>query len=439
MMQPAKDIATLLRGLDDRVPRYTSYPTADRFRRDVGEAQYREAVREGNALPLPPPLSVYVHVPFCRSLCYYCGCNKVVTRHFRKAAEYLRTLFAEIEWHAELFDADRMVDQLHLGGGTPTFLSDTQLRSLMDCIGANFRMDTSDNREFSIEIDPRTVDVNRARSLIGMGFNRFSLGVQDFDPEVQQRINRVQPYELVSELMDALRGPQISISFDLIYGLPLQNPVNFRDTIARTIELAPDRIAVYRYAHLPERFKSQRLLDADRPDLDQRIEMFVAAREMLLDAGYVAIGLDHFAKPDDELSIAWHDGTLQRNFQGYSTRGGRDLIAVGPSAIGSVQDCFVQNRASFKDWQAAVDAGQSAIVRGYVLESDDRMRSGIIQDLMCRCETDLNRAARRYGQEWDNLFAEEMGDLGRLSRSGLIEIDGSRIVATDQGRLALRQ
>lgn len=440
MTDTPADLAALLRGLDQRIPRYTSYPTADRFHAAVGESEYRAAVREGNSLPLPPALSLYLHVPFCHSLCYYCGCNKVVTQHFRKAAIYLDALFAEVAWHGGLFDSDRRVDQLHLGGGTPTFLSDTQLRRLMDVLDANFNLEHGAEREFSIELDPRTMDDSRAGSLLGMGFNRFSLGIQDFDRAVQERINRVQPYAMVASLVDALRrDPGVALSFDLIYGLPLQTPAGFLETIRKTVELAPERIAIYRYAHLPERFKAQRLLEDDRPDLDARIEMFAAARNALLEAGYVAIGLDHFARPDDELAIAWKDGTLHRNFQGYSTRGGRDLVGVGPSAIGSVQDCFIQNAPRIADWQSLVLAGTPAFQRGFVREEDDCMRAQIIQDVMCRARVDLDRIARRWGLDPELAFADELHRLDALADRELVRLRGFAVEATEQGLLALRQ
>ena len=434
-----QDIVSLLRGLDDRVPRYTSYPTADRFRPDIGESEYLRAVCDSNGLPLPPPLSLYVHVPFCHSLCYYCGCNKLITRDLHKATDYLDRLGSELSWHGALFDPDREVDQLHLGGGTPTFLGDLQLQKLLTMIGSNFPLSRDAEREFSIEIDPRTVDAARAANLVGMGFNRFSLGVQDFDQRVQQAVNRLQSYEQIAELVEALRARgKVAISFDLIYGLPHQNRISFADTIERTIMLRPDRIALYRYAHLPARFKAQKLLEQGRPELDERLAMFVAARQRLVETGYVAIGLDHFALPEDELAVAWNNGTLQRNFQGYSTRGGRDLIGIGPSAIGHVGNCYVQNAPRFHDWRARAPEGRT-FVRGYVLNADDQMRERIIQDIMCRGAVDLQAIARRYDLSWPASFAAEVRELKDLEARGLLEMTGSRVVATPTGILALRQ
>ncbi|MEM9304364.1 MAG: oxygen-independent coproporphyrinogen III oxidase, partial [Pseudomonadota bacterium] len=436
----AVDLVDLMRGLDDRVPRYTSYPTADRFEANVGVREYLAAVRESNSLPLPPPLSLYVHVPFCHSLCYFCGCNKMVTRNLKKPGEYLEALGAELRWHGRLFDHDRKVDQLHLGGGTPTFLTDLQLQKLLRIAGEAFELDYGREREFSIEIDPRTVDAVRARNLVGMGFNRFSLGIQDFDPDVQASVNRVQSFGDIEAVVASLRASgDVAISFDLIYGLPHQNRESFGRTIERTIELLPDRIAVYRYAHLPQRFKSQRLLESDRPELEERLEMFAKARRMLLEAGYEAIGLDHFARPEDELARAWKDGSLHRNFQGYSTRGGRDLIAAGPSAMGFVGHCFVQNEPRYADWKDRALEGDS-FVRGFVMNTDDRMRARLIQDIMCRGRVNLEKLAERYtSTEWKDLFDPENGDLHALESKGLIQLDGPSLVATPEGILALRQ
>lgn len=435
----AMDLVTLLRGLDDRVPRYTSYPTADRFSPTIGASHYLAAARESNRVPLPSPLSLYVHVPFCHSLCYFCGCNKQVTRNVQKATDYLDALGRELAWHGRLFDADRVVDQLHLGGGTPTFLSDLQLHKLLAIAGEYFTLDRGPDREFSIEVDPRTVDPVRAANLVGLGFNRFSLGIQDFDPLVQRTINRIQSFEDIAAIVEALQRQRgTSISFDLIYGLPHQNRERFVATIRKTIQLAPDRIAIYRYAHLPARFRAQRLLDENRPGLEERLAMFAQARELLLEAGYVAIGLDHFAKPADELSVAWSDGALHRNFQGYSTRGGRDLIAVGPSAISSVGACFVQNEPRYGAWRDRTDQ-LPTFVRGYEMDDDDCMRARIIQDIMCRGAVDLAAVAERFGLAWQEVFTAEREDLLSLAQRGLVVIDGANVRATGDGMLALRQ
>ncbi|MGI9236518.1 MAG: oxygen-independent coproporphyrinogen III oxidase, partial [Woeseiaceae bacterium] len=326
-----------------RGPRYTSYPTALQFSDRIDADDYRRHARASNKAGVP--LSLYVHIPFCHSLCYYCGCNKIVTHNQARVDRYLEMLYREIEIQAKLFDRGRKVEQLHFGGGTPTYLDRDQLGALMRHLGKAFNFDDSDDREFSIEVDPRTVDDDRIRHLAELGFNRLSLGIQDFDREVQQAVNRIQTAEEVQGLVDsALESGFGSISFDLIYGLPHQTVESFDSTLDLSIAMKPDRLAVYNYAHLPQRFKGQRMInDADIPAPETKLELLHNTIDKLCSAGYVYIGMDHFALPDDELVAARHNATLQRNFQGYSTHRQCDLVSLGVSGIGSIGNLFAQN------------------------------------------------------------------------------------------------
>lgn len=421
-----------------RLPRYTSYPTADRFHPDFNPEEYLGAAADSNQQPLPAGLSLYLHVPFCHSLCFYCGCHKVVTRRRELAAPYLKAVERELHAQAALFDDDREVDQIHLGGGTPTWLSQEELGQVMTAFDRHFSLDWSEAREFSIEIDPRSVDEDDIRHLVDIGFNRFSFGVQDLDPLVQQACHRVLSAGHLAALVETARENGVaSISFDLIYGLPHQQATGFRNTIDTLAAMAPERLSIYRYAHLPERFRAQRLLQDHRPDGRDTLELFLDARRRLLEAGYQQIGLDHFSLADDELARAWRDGSLQRNFQGYSTRAGRDLVGIGPSAISHVNACYAQNRPDIRTWQQATLDGLS-IARGYRLTSEDRLRADIVQHIMCRGEVDLDGVAQRYQRDWRTGFRRELAALDSLAEDGLLSRAGPRIQATALGRLALR-
>lgn len=431
----------LIQRYDGVGPRYTSYPTAVQFRDDFEVADYRRAAASSNGDPIPKPLSVYVHVPFCASPCFYCGCTKVITRDRRKGVEYLGRLHREVEMQAELFDRDRALRQLHLGGGTPTFLSVDQIGEFMDVLEGNFRFDRPEDREFSIEIDPRTIDPENVAELAALGLNRMSLGIQDFDPEVQRAVNRVQSPEMTFALMDAARAAGVrGLSVDLIYGLPLQRQATFRNTLETVLEQRPDRIAMYSYAHLPRLFKPQRqIVESELPSAEEKLGLLELSVQTLTAAGYVYIGMDHFALPDDELAVAQREGSLHRNFQGYSTRAECDLIGLGMSSIGSVGDAYAQNAKNIIEYYNDIDAGKLAVRRGLSLSTDDRLRRSVIGDLMCYAEVDLNAMSEVYGIDVSTYLADSTARLAPLVADGLVEIEGDVIRITPVGRLLMRR
>ena len=356
----------LLRRFDVSGPRYTSYPTADRFVEAFSVADYTQALtlRHTGAAAMTLPLSLYVHIPFCESLCYYCACNKIITKHHDRAAPYLRYLSREVDLHTEHLGVGQTVTQLHLGGGTPTFLSDAELRELMGMLRRSFTF--APGGEYSIEVDPRTIDASRLDTLAELGFNRLSFGVQDFDPEVQKAVHRVQPAEQVFALVEAARQRDFdSINVDLIYGLPQQNPESFDRTLAQVIELRPDRIALYAYAHLPERFKPQRRINTvELPSGAAKVAMLSRSLSAFMGAGYVYVGMDHFALPTDALAVAKRQGRLHRNFQGYSTQPDCDLIGLGVSSIGRIGATYSQNAKTMEEYQDALAQGNFPVVRG---------------------------------------------------------------------------
>ena len=421
-----------------RGPRYTSYPTALQFDDTLTADGYRDNAIASNASGIP--LSLYLHVPFCQSLCYYCGCNKVVTRNQARVDKYIEMLFREIDMQSALFDRRRAVEQLHFGGGTPTYLSSAQLDELMSKLRAAFSFDDSEHREFSIEVDPRTVDEKGIGKLAEFGFNRLSLGIQDFDSNVQQAVNRRQSADDVSNLLAAARDAGFeSISFDLIYGLPHQTVSSFDATLARVIEMRPDRLAVYNYAHLPQRFKGQRMInDIDIPSPETKLDILRHTIETLCGAGYEYIGMDHFALPGDELLRARSNGTLQRNFQGYSTHRNCDLVALGVSAIGSIGDVFAQNAVTTMEYQALIENGEFAVSKGIAVDADDRLRADVIQSLMCYDRLSFAAFNAQHGTDFAHYFADEIRRLKPLADDGLIELDESGVVITGKGRLLLR-
>ncbi len=430
--------AHLIRRHGGRGPRYTSYPTALQFSDDVLADDYCANARASNDSGLP--LSLYVHIPFCHTLCYYCGCHKIVTRNQPRVARYLGALHEEVELQSTLFASERNVEQLHFGGGTPTYLSPSQLEALMAQLRDCFHFDDSGSQEFSIEVDPRSVDGERIRELSALGFNRLSLGIQDFDPAVQQAVNRVQTPEQVSELLSAARRSEFaSVSFDLIYGLPHQSVDSFSKTLSRVIDMRPDRIAVYNYAHLPGRFKGQRLIaDADIPVPETKLEILRSTIETLCCAGYDYIGMDHFALPDDELAVARRNGTLQRNFQGYSTHRHCDLVSLGVSAISHIGDLFAQNAVSTHEYETLVANGELPIKKGLRVNADDRIRADVIQALMCYDELSFSRFEERHDIEFDAYFGTELAHLESLASDGLITLEPDRLRITAAGRLLLR-
>lgn len=431
---------SLLRRYDVSGPRYTSYPTALQFSPAVGADDYMAAVAAGNEDFVPRPLSLYVHIPFCRTVCFYCGCNKVITANYRRASSYLSRLEAEIHRQGRLFAGDRGLEQLHFGGGTPTYLHDDDLVSLLGCINSAFSAVKGPRREFSIEIDPRTTDAGRVRLLAELGFNRMSLGVQDFDPAVQQAVNRIQSVEQTREVIEAGRKSGFhSTNLDLIYGLPKQSVQSFSATLETVLAMRPERLAVYNYAHMPHLFKVQRQIRAsDLPGPEEKLAILEMTIRRLLDAGYVYIGMDHFALPDDELARAQRHGGLHRNFQGYSTRAECDLIGVGASAIGKIGEAYFQNHKDLGDYQSAVDAGHLAVARGALLSADDILRRDVIMALMCHSQVRFGDIESRHKVIFRQYFAAELERLQRFVDDGLVEIDGEGVYVTPRGRLLLR-
>jgi oxygen-independent coproporphyrinogen-3 oxidase len=431
--------AAVLRQFDVAGPRYTSYPTADRFIEAFGADEYAAALRERrDAGTSAPPLSLYVHIPFCESLCYYCACNKVVTRHRERATQYLAYLARETRLQAAQLGRRAAVSQLHLGGGTPTFLSDAQLGELLAMLRESF--DFIAGGEWSIEIDPRTVDAARLASLAALGFNRLSFGVQDFDPEVQKAVHRIQPAHQVFGLMADARALGFkSINADLIYGLPRQNDASFERTMAQVCELRPDRIALYAYAHLPERFKPQRRIAADElPDAAARVRMLSRAIATLSDAGYVYIGMDHFALPDDPLAVAKRQGRLQRDFQGYSTQPQGDLVALGVSAIGRIGASYSQNAKTLDTYYDLLGQGRLPVVRGLALSRDDVLRRAVIMAVMCRGRVVFDAIGEAHRIDFRHYFAAEFAALGPLAAQGLVRVSDHDIEVTAQGWFVVR-
>jgi oxygen-independent coproporphyrinogen-3 oxidase len=432
--------AELLRRYDRPGPRYTSYPTAPRFAAGFGEAQLREVARRSNAEPIPRALSLYAHVPFCFSPCFYCGCNRVITRDKTRGDAYLNRLVREIALVAPLFDRDREVVQLHLGGGTPNFLAAGQLGELMETFERHFHFAPERKRDFSIEIDPRCVGASDIEALAFMGFNRASLGVQDFDPTVQAAVNRVQSVAETLTVIDACRKHGFrSVNVDLIYGLPAQTREGFGRTLDTVIGVRPDRLAIYGYAHLPQMFKAQKQIsEVLLPSPEQKLGLLQLAIERLTAAGYRYIGMDHFALPEDELSIAQEQGTLHRNFMGYTTHADTDLVGVGVSAISHVGDSYSQNPRDLPTWEAAIDAGRLPTWRGMALDADDVLRADLIQQLMCHGWIDKRALEARHGIEFDEYFAAERARLPALAADGLLRESADAIRATSRGRLLLR-
>jgi oxygen-independent coproporphyrinogen-3 oxidase len=423
----------VLKRFDVSGPRYTSYPTADRFVEAFGEDDYLQAIEQRNMGGLALPLSLYVHIPFCESLCFYCACNKIVTKHHERAAEYLRYLTREVDLHVSKLGQGQTVSQLHLGGGTPTFFSDDELEELMAMLRRNFKLDPSG--EYSIEIDPRTVTEERLARIATMGFNRLSFGVQDFDHEVQKAVHRIQPAERVFDLVAASRrlGFQ-SINVDLIYGLTMQTAESFQRTLKQVASLHPDRIALYAYAHLPERFKPQRRInDYELPTAGDKLSMLSNAIAAFLGNGYVYVGMDHFALPEDSLAIAKRQGRLHRNFQGYSTQPDCDQISLGVSAIGRIGPTYSQNAKTIEEYYDMLDHGRLPVVRGLPLTRDDLVRRAVIMALMCQGRVQYESINLAYLIDFKEYFEAELKSLEDLERDGLVEIDASGIQVTGLG------
>ncbi|QDH69630.1 oxygen-independent coproporphyrinogen III oxidase [Marilutibacter alkalisoli] len=430
----------LLRRYDRPGPRYTSYPTAPQFRPDFGEAQLREVAALTNGDPIPRPLSIYAHIPFCASPCFYCGCNRVITRDKARGEAYLIRLYREIGMMSKLFDRDRDVVQLHFGGGTPNFLSAGQIAEVVDVVRRHFSFAPEHKRECSIELDPRFVEPDDIRVLAEAGFNRASLGVQDFDPLVQEAVNRVQGVEQTLAIIDACREHGLrSVNVDLIYGLPRQTLDGFDRTLDITLKARPDRLAIYSYAHLPQLFRPQQRIRAeDLPSPQAKLALLQRAIERLGEAGYVYIGMDHFALPGDDLARAQASGDLHRNFMGYTTCADSDLIGLGVSAISHIGASFSQNPRDLPGWERAIDEGRLPVWRGMHLDTDDLVRADVIQELMCHGEIDIPRLERRHVVNFREYFAAALEQLRPLQQDGLVELSESTIRATTRGRLLLR-
>ncbi|MEY4625456.1 MAG: hypothetical protein RL061_981 [Pseudomonadota bacterium] len=430
----------LLKRFDINGPRYTSYPTADRFRAEFKESDYVEALKR--CASAHKPLSLYFHLPFCPNICYYCGCNKIITKDHGRSAKYIKYLAKEMGMVTEVMGVvgKRIpVTQLHWGGGTPTFLSHDEMRELMHHIKEYF--DLQDGGEYSIEIDPRRVTESDIALLAELGFNRISLGVQDFNLEVQQAVHRVQTIEETKAVLDWSRkyGFQ-SGSVDLIYGLPKQTPETFKQTVEAVIAMDPDRLSVYSYAHLPTVFKPQRrIAETDLPVAADKLDILSNTIDQLSQAGYVFIGMDHFAKPDDELAIAQQKGHLHRNFQGYSTQAECDLLAFGISSIGKVDDVYSQNVRTLDEYYGTLDQGHLPTLRGLQLNADDILRRELIGELMCQFELDTASFAKNHGIDFSNYFEREIIELKDLEQAGLLRWEGSKIVVPTKGRLLVRR
>ena len=429
----------LIRKYDISGPRYTSYPTADRFVEAFGETDCRDWLARRRIGGVRQPLSVYVHLPFCNTICYYCACNKVIAKDHGRSAKYIKYLLRELALKSSLLDADdRAICQLHWGGGTPTFLSRTEMKELIGALHAHFRR--APNAEYSIEVDPRKVEPGTMAFLGALGFNRVSIGVQDFDPAVQKAVNRIQSEEETRRAIEEARANGFdSVSIDLIYGLPRQHLAGFATTLEQVVALSPDRIALYNYAHLPTVFKPQRrILEAELPPAEEKLALFSRAMDFLAGAGYVYIGMDHFAKPTDDLAIAQRQGRLQRNFQGYSTHADCDLLAFGISAIGRVGPTYYQNVKTLDEYYDALDGGHLPVMRGIQLTQDDLVRRAVIQALICNFRLSIESIELAYLIDFRRYFADELADLAQFGQEGLVDVTPEWITVTPRGRLLVR-
>ena len=420
-------------------PRYTSYPTAPQFRQDFPVDQYLAwQARDGDHKRAP--LSLYLHLPFCNDICYYCACNKIVTREKGVARQYLDRLEKEIVQQSQLVGEKRPITQMHWGGGTPTYLDNAEITELMHMLASHFRLLDKDYREYSIEIDPRTVETSTIALLKGVGFNRISLGIQDFDPLVQLAVNRVQPYEMVASLVDNIRSHNFrSLSFDLIYGLPNQDRFTMQETLRKVISLRPDRIACYNYAHLPQRFSSQRAIDRlALPEPAEKLLLQQMISQTLRDAGYLYIGMDHYVLPEDELAVALQEGRLQRNFQGYSLHMADDLLGLGVSSISHMGDFYLQNASDLQQYYSLIDAGEKPYNRGCKVTAEDKLRRYIIMSLISDLRLDFTDCNLQFGVDFKTKFQAEIASLEAMEQDGLLEISADEILVTQRGRSFLR-
>ena len=429
----------IIRRFDINGPRYTSYPTADRFVETFDADTCGRWLGNRAVGAARQPLSLYFHIPFCNTICYYCACNKIITKDHGRSAKYLKYLAKELALQSSfLAVGDNEVAQLHWGGGTPTFLSHDEMRQLMEATRKHFRL--VEGGEYSIEVDPRKVDRPSVELLGELGFNRMSVGVQDFDESVQRAVNRIQSEEETFAVIDAARSNGFkSISIDLIYGLPRQTVAGFDRTLDRVIAAGPDRLSIYNYAHLPERFKPQRrILEADMPTADNRLQILSLAIRKLTDAGYVFIGMDHFAKPDDELAVAQRAGRLHRNFQGYSTHSDCDMMSFGISSISKVGPTYYQNVKTLDEYYEHLDKGRVPVYRGIELDSDDILRRSIIQSLMCHFELSMESVEAEYRIDFEAYFSVELESLREMVQAGLLRVEDKRITVLPSGRMLVR-
>lgn len=436
---PLRWDAKLIQQYDLAGPRYTSYPTAPQFSEAFSQNDFLAAVARSNASARP--LSLYFHIPFCDTLCFYCGCNKIVTNNKSRAQPYLNRVEREMAMQAELFDTSRQVTQLHWGGGTPTFIANDEMTWLMNATRKYFNLFDDDSGEYAIEIHPGRVSVGTMNHLRKLGFNRVSMGVQDFDPHVQKAVNRYNSVEEVRELVDALRAQKYhSISMDLIYGLPMQTLESVGTTLERVIELSPDRLSLFNYAHLPHLFKSQGLInEKDLPSPQQKLELLQLAIERLQAAGYVYIGMDHFAKPEDSLVQAQRAEKLQRNFQGYSTHGDCDLLSFGVSSISAFGGAYVQNAKKLEDYHQRIDSNQRPSVRGFTLSNEDHLRQFVINQLICHFHLDFDSVIKKFAIDPKVHFATELATLTPMIEDGLLSLNEQGIHVHNAGRLLIRR
>ena len=430
----------LIRRYDKAGPRYTSYPTAVQFHEGFGPEQYKEVVERTNQEDSLRPLSLYFHIPFCDTVCFYCGCNKIATKDRTKSPPYLDRVAKELEMQGALFDRSRVVEQLHWGGGTPTFLNHDEIRRLMDTTRQHFTLRDDDEGEYSIEIDPREATPETVALLRELGFNRMSLGLQDFDPVVQQAVNRIQSEEETFDVLHAARDNGFkSVSVDLIYGLPHQTADSFQKTVDKVLQVRPNRLSVFNYAHLPELFKPQRRInDADLPTPDQKLEILQRTNQQLSEAGYLYIGMDHFALPDDELAVAQREGTLYRNFQGYSTHRDCDLIGIGVTSIGVVGNTYSQNLKTTEAYYEAIEKGELAVFRGVELDDDDLLRQDVITELICNFRLQFSDIEQRHNIVFSDYFSVELEELKVMVEDGLVTMDGNGVTVATAGRLLIR-
>ena len=428
----------LIQKYDKSGPRYTSYPTAVQFTENFSQSDYLQQVSLSNQRK--SALSLYFHLPFCDTICYYCGCNKVVTKNRDRAQPYLDAVYKELEMQSKLFDATRVVHQLHWGGGTPTFISHQQMTELMQQTRRNFTLLDDDSGEYSIELDPREVDAASIKLLRDLGFNRISLGVQDFNPIVQKAVNRIQSFNETRDVVLAARKNNFhSISIDLIYGLPFQSVASFDETLDKILELEPDRLSVFNYAHLPEMFKPQRQINADElPSAEEKLAILHHSINKLINAGYEYIGMDHFAKPDDELAIAQNEKKLYRNFQGYSTHSDCDLVAFGITSIGKIADSYSQNLKNIESYTAVIESGNLPVFRGISLTKDDLLRREVINQLICHFELNFNDIEAQFDINFSKYFAAELESLNKMQEDKLLQIKDGNILVLAEGKLLIR-